>query len=148
MKKLLILITAIFLLGSCITMPHKIEVRQVASKGYSYEGMVDPHVIQTIWGTLKIVTYGYGTYRGQQGYLIEAFYKNPNGEDEPRVASLLVFYVDNRFPMIIAYTYLYSEDVYVFVLDENNCYKHEEREESRMKLIKQNLLDALDGAET
>ena len=151
MKKLrfIPLIAVMFLMVSCTTVPHKIEITQIPDKGYSYEGMVDPYVIQETWASTITVTYGYGTYRGQYGFLTEIFYKNPDGggKGEPRVASLLIFYTQ-KGPDIIAYTYLYSGEPYMFVKDKKGCFKNDELDEQTEKAIKQALLNALNGAES
>ena len=148
MKKVIfILIAGAFLITSCITTPHKIQETKVENNNltYSYEGMVDPYVIAETWENLSMAQYGFGYYKDELGQLTEIFYKNPN-EGNIRIASLVYFVT--RKVVIVAYSYLYDEEPYFFILDDKNCYKHDTLTEEEKKRFKQQLLDALNGAST
>ena len=147
MKRLfVILIVGLFLLTACVTVPHKVEVTNVVDKGYSYESMVDPYLVET-WDELKVVSYGYVSYRGTIGYLAEIFYKNPKDDAQPVVASVFIIFTE-RGRVLQALTYLYNEELYLFRLDDNHCFKYEELSDEQKGWFKGGLLDALDGDTT
>lgn len=126
-------------MASCATVPHKIQETKIENNlgRYSYEGMVGPGVIFETWTEIKTDFIGGGWFR--------VYYINPNDNSKIRIASILM----SPDGLVRAYAYLYNNEPYLFILNDEGCYKlFEVTDEEVKESIKQNLLDALNGAIT
>jgi len=139
MRKLIfMLIACIFLTVSCAIAPlQKIPATKTEIKktGYTYESLIDPAVIMTTWKKVR------GSRIDENGFII--YFINPDRESKIPVASMII----HSTGYLTAYAYLYNGKPYVFVWDGEGCYKQFEIiNEKAKEQLKQNLLNALDGA--
>ena len=136
MKRLILLIIAGVFLLSCATVPHKIQ--ETKAGDYSYEGMVDPKVVIETWKQIVDKT----IQINQNWY--EVYYLNPDKNSRIAVVCTLRYVTG----FCGAYSYIYDGELHCFIRNQEHCFKHYDWKgyEDQKALLKQRLLDVMDGA--